>query len=75
MEIIKYPIKPEKEKSWHFKSHQYFTKQASNVVSSYIEHFTKEGDTVVDPFSGTGVTAIEALRLNRKVICLDINPL
>jgi hypothetical protein len=75
MDIINYPIKPEKEKSWHFKSHPYFTKQASNVVAAYIENHTQEGDTVLDPFGGTGVTAIEALRLRRKAVMIDINPL
>jgi DNA modification methylase len=75
MEIIKYPIKPEKEKAWHFKSHQYFTKQASNVVAEYIKHFSKEGDLILDPFGGTGVTGIEAIALRRKVIIMDINPL
>jgi len=49
MEIINHPIKPEKEKAWHYKSHPYFTKQAHNVVSAYIEHFSKEGDTILDP--------------------------
>ena len=73
--MITNPIKPEKEKAWHFKSHPYFTKQASNVVSAYIAEHTQEGDTVLDPFGGTGVTAIEALTLKRKVILLDINPL
>lgn len=75
MEIIKHPIKPKKEKTWHYKSHQYFTKQASNVVSEYIKHYSKEGDTILDPFGGTGVTAIEALTLKRKVVIVDLNPL
>lgn len=75
MEIINYPIKPEKQKAWHWRMHQYFTKQASNVVATYIEHYSKVGDTVLDPFGGTGVTAIEALRLRRKVVMVDINPL
>ncbi len=75
MDFIKYPIKPEKGKAWHLFMHPYFTKQPSNVVKSYIEHFTKVGDTVLDPFSGTGVTAIEALALKRKVIAVDLNPL
>jgi len=55
--------------------HPYFTKQASNVVAEYIEHFSKEGDTILDCFCGTGVTAIEALKFGRKIIALDINPL
>lgn len=75
MEIIRHPIKPEKGKAWHLYMHPYFTKQASNVVRDYIEHFTKEGDTVLDPFAGTGVTAIEALSLRRKAIAVDLNPL
>lgn len=74
-EIINYPIKPEKQKAWHWRMHQYFTKQASNVVATYIEHYSKIGDTILDPFGGTGVTAIEALRLRRKVVIVDINPL
>ena len=75
MTIINHPIKPEKGKAWHWISHQYFTKQASNVVAEYIEHYTQTGDTVADPFCGTGVTAIEALRLGRKAVVSDINPL
>ena len=28
----------------------------------------------MDPFSGSGVTALEALKLGRRVIAVDINP-
>jgi len=70
MEIINHSIKPEKGKAWHNKSHPYFTKQASNVVAQYIEHYSNEGDTILDPFGGTGVTAIEALRLNPRLLLL-----
>ena len=73
--MILHPIKPEKHKAWHSRSHPYFTKQAANVVATYIEHHTKPGETVLDPFGGTGVTAIEALRLRRKAIIMDLNPL
>jgi len=75
MDIINHPITPEKGKAWHFKSHQYFTKQAHNVVNEYIRNFSNEGDVILDPFCGTGVTAIEALSLKRKAIMMDINPL
>ncbi len=44
-------------------------------MAEYIEHYTHTGDTVADPFCGTGVTAIEALRLKRKAVVSDINPL
>jgi len=59
----------------HFGVHGYFTKQSWNVLQHYIKHFTKPGDTVLDPFGGSGVTAIEALMLNRKAINIDLNPL
>ena len=41
----------------------------------FIEHLTNEGDTVYDPFSGRGTTALEAGLLCRKVIANDANPL
>ncbi len=59
----------------HYGSHPYFTRRPWNVVHSYIEHFCPPGGTVLDPFGGSGVTAIEALVLRRKAIHVDINPL
>jgi len=41
----------------------------------FIEYLTNEGDTVYDPFSGRGTTALEAGLLSRKVIANDANPL
>jgi hypothetical protein len=41
----------------------------------FIEYLTNEGDTVYDPFSGRGTTALEAGLLCRKVIANDANPL
>ena len=59
----------------HFGVHGYFTKQAWNVVAEYIKNFSRPGDLILDPFGGSGVTAIEALMNNRKAISTDINPL
>jgi DNA modification methylase len=59
----------------HFGVHGYFTRQSWDIVSAYIENFSQEGDTVLDPFGGSGVTAVEALILNRKAVHIDINPL
>lgn len=59
----------------HFGVHGYFTKQVWNVVSEYIRNFTKPGDLVLDPFGGSGVTAIESLMLGRRAIHIDLNPL
>jgi 16S rRNA G966 N2-methylase RsmD len=59
----------------HYGVHPYFTRRAANVVRDYIMHFTEAGDTVLDPFGGSGVTAIEAMLANRRGIHNDINPL
>ncbi len=59
----------------HFGVHGYFTKQAWNVVQEYIKNFTKPGDLVLDPFGGSGVTAIEAMMTGRKAVHLDLNPM
>lgn len=67
------PIKRQAER--HYWSHPYFTKRAYNVVSSYIQAFTNRHDTVCDPFCGSGVTAVEALVLKRRIVALDIVPL
>src|SRR5512136_2254757 len=58
----------------HYGVHPYFTRRPSNVVRAYIERYSREGDVVLDPFGGTGVTAIEALLLGRRAIHNDLNP-
>ncbi len=41
----------------------------------FIERLTATGDTVYDPFSGRGTTALEAALHGRGVIANDVNPL
>lgn len=41
----------------------------------FIQRFTKPGDTVLDPFSGRGTTAVEASAQGRVGIGNDLNPL
>ena len=41
----------------------------------FIERFTRPGDTVLDPFSGRGTTAVEASAQGRIGIGNDLNPL
>lgn len=59
----------------HFGVHAYFTKQVWSVVQHYIKTFTQPGDTILDPFGGSGVTLVEGLVLGRKAFHIDINPL
>src|SRR6266568_6567411 len=62
------------EDARHYGVHPYFTRRPANVVRAYIERYSREGDVVLDPFGGTGVTAIEAFLLGRKAIQNDLNP-
>ena len=53
--------------------HKYWARKPHNVVGKYIEHYSKKGDIVLDPFVGSGVTAIEALKRGRKAIAIDLD--
>jgi len=75
IEPIRRAFPAEKAKAWHYKIHPYYTKQPSNVVGEYIRHFCPEGGLVVDPFCGSGVTAVEALTNRRRTVCLDLDTL
>ena len=68
------PVKKRAAKR-HFGVHGYFTKQAWNVVQEYIKCYSQPGDLVLDPFGGSGVTAIEALMTGRRGINIDLNPM
>lgn len=55
--------------------HKYWARKTWNVVSQYVEHYCPAGGIVLDPFSGSGVTAIESLRRGRRVIAIDLSPM
>jgi len=54
--------------------HKFWARKPHNVVAEYIKHYSKEGEIVLDPFVGSGVTAIEALKHGRKAIAIDLDP-
>jgi adenine-specific DNA methylase len=62
------------EDARHYGVHPYFTRRPANVVRAYVERYSREGDVVLDPFGGTGVTAIESFLLGRRAIQNDLNP-
>ena len=47
----------------------------AELPAFFIGHLSQPGETVFDPFSGRGTTMIEAIRLGRKALGNDINPL
>lgn len=55
--------------------HKWWARKPHNVVAEYIKRYSKDGEIVLDPFVGSGVTAIESLKLNRKAIAIDLNPM
>ena len=54
--------------------HKFFARKQEDVIRKYIEAYSHEDDIVLDPFCGSGVMVAEALRLGRKAIGIDINP-
>lgn len=59
----------------HYLMHKYWGRKPHNVIADYIENYTKIGDKVLDPFMGSGIVPIEAIKANRKGIGIDINPM
>src|ERR1051326_782381 len=62
------------EDARHYGVHPYFTRRPANVVREYLKRYSRKNDVVLDPFGGTGVTAIEAFLLGRNGIQNDLNP-
>ena len=46
----------------------------NDAIRQYIRHYTKSGDLVLDPFCGSGGTALAALMEGRKAIAIDRSP-
>lgn len=59
----------------HYLMHKYWGRKPHNVIRSYIEAYTRPGETVLDPFMGSGITVVEALKAGRRCIGLDLNPM
>ena len=55
--------------------HPYTAKFIPSIPRQLILNLSVPGERVWDPFSGSGTTAVEAVRLNRSVLCSDKNPL
>ena len=55
--------------------HRYFARRPNSVFSGLVSWYSKEGDVILDPFMGGGVTIVEATIQERRAIGYDINPL
>ena len=52
----------------------YIGKTKSTMAGALISAFTLPGDTVYDPFCGSGTIALEAWKQGRNVVANDLNP-
>jgi site-specific DNA-methyltransferase (adenine-specific) len=53
---------------------QHPTEKPYELAAHFIRLHTQEGDTVLDPFCGSGSTGEACVRLNRKFIGIEIDP-
>lgn len=58
-----------------YNSHMYWSQKAFNICDSLIDALSNSGDVVFDPFLGSGVTTLEAIKtdFSRSAIGCDIN--
>jgi hypothetical protein len=52
----------------------YIGKIKSSMAASLVAQFSKEGELVYDPFSGSGTVALEAWAAGRRVLANDLSP-
>ena len=57
-----------------YNMHSYWSKKPLDAIQQYIRHYTQPGDLVLDPFCGSGCTALAALMEGRKAIAIDRSP-
>lgn len=53
--------------------HPYCARFPSEVVEAALKRYTKPGDSVFDPFCGSGTTLVASLAYKRKVVGADID--
>ena len=60
--------------NWSTHKGDYRGNWSPHIPKNLILKYTKQGDTVLDCFLGSGTTAIECKLSNRNSIGIDINP-
>ncbi|OJY43443.1 MAG: hypothetical protein BGP08_01280 [Rhizobiales bacterium 64-17] len=53
---------------------QHPTQKPDRLVAEWIRLFSNKGETVLDPFMGSGTTGVAAVRLGRNFVGCEIDP-
>jgi 16S rRNA G966 N2-methylase RsmD len=56
-----------------YNAHSYPTKVPPEAIEPFIEHHTRPGHLVLDPFCGSGMTGLAARRLGRSAVLNDLS--
>ena len=56
------------------KKQGHITPKPVDLIENIIRHSSNEGDTILDPFMGSGSTGVACLNTNRKFIGIEIDP-
>jgi len=56
------------------KLHKYWSRKPWRIIQGYIARYSREGDTVLDNFCGSGTIGLECLLQSRHFIGYDLNP-
>ena len=54
--------------------HIYWSKKPYSAIRQYIRHYSEPHDLILDPFYGSGGTALAALMEEPKAIAIDRSP-
>ena len=57
-----------------YRAHSYHTKVPPEAIEELIRHHTAPGNVVVDPFCGSGMTGVAAIRSGRHALLSDLSP-
>lgn len=55
--------------------HPYPAKYTPQLVNKYLSSFCKQGDTILDPFCGSGTTVVEGAINGINAVGIDLNPI
>jgi DNA modification methylase len=57
-----------------YDAHTYHTKVPPEGIAKLVEHYTRPGQVVLDPFCGSGMTGVAAGNLGRTALLSDLSP-